>query len=155
MLCMGRCKPLGSLNSFLSYAPLSGANPVSFLVHLKEWQMAASCISPAPQQSPQVVAASARSQFGETSFTFGSQKSLMAVTVLKSFSRVQLFVTSWTVAYQPPLSLGILQARILEWIAMLSSKGSSQPRDQTQVSHTAGNSLPTDPPGKPQFKNKM
>ena len=29
-LGMGRCKPLGSLNSFLSYAPhLSGANPVS------------------------------------------------------------------------------------------------------------------------------
>ena len=28
--CLGRCKPLGSLNSFLSYAPhLSGANPVS------------------------------------------------------------------------------------------------------------------------------
>ena len=32
----------------------------------------------------------------------------------------------------------ILQARILEWIAMLSSRGSSQPRDWTQVSHTAG-----------------
>ena len=29
---------------------------------------------------------------------------------------------------------GILQARILEWVAMPSSKGSSQPRDQTQVS---------------------
>ena len=33
---------------------------------------------------------------------------------------------------------GILQARILEWVAMPSSRGSSQPRDQTQVSHTAG-----------------
>ena len=33
---------------------------------------------------------------------------------------------------------GILQARILEWIAMPSSKGSSQPRDWTQVSHIAG-----------------
>ena len=29
---------------------------------------------------------------------------------------------------------GILQARILEWVAMLSSRGSSQPRDQTRVS---------------------
>ena len=30
ILCMGRWKPLGSLNSFLSYAPLlSGTNPVS------------------------------------------------------------------------------------------------------------------------------
>ena len=31
----------------------------------------------------------------------------------------------------------ILQARILEWVAMPSSRGSSQPRDQSQVSHIA------------------
>ena len=30
---------------------------------------------------------------------------------------------------------GILQARILEWVAFPFSRGSSQPRDQTQVSH--------------------
>ena len=34
-----------------------------------------------------------------------------------------------------PLCLPALQARILEWIAVLSSKGSSQPRDQTHVSY--------------------
>ena len=33
---------------------------------------------------------------------------------------------------------GILQARILEWVAMPSSRGSSQPWDQTQVSSIAG-----------------
>ena len=33
---------------------------------------------------------------------------------------------------------GILQARILEWIAFPFSKGSSKPRDRTLVSHTAG-----------------
>ena len=33
---------------------------------------------------------------------------------------------------------GILQARILEWVSVLFSRGSSQPRDGTQVSHTAG-----------------
>ena len=33
---------------------------------------------------------------------------------------------------------GILQARILEWIAFLFSMGSSQPRDRTQVSRIAG-----------------
>ena len=39
----------------------------------------------------------------------------------------------------PPGSVhGIFQARIMEWVAMPSSRGSSQPRDQTQVSHTAG-----------------
>ena len=33
---------------------------------------------------------------------------------------------------------GILQARILEWVAFPFSRGSSQPRDRTQVSHVAG-----------------
>ena len=33
---------------------------------------------------------------------------------------------------------GILQAKILEWLAFPFSRGSSQPRDQTQVSHIAG-----------------
>jgi len=33
---------------------------------------------------------------------------------------------------------GVLQARILEWVAFPFSRGSSQPRDQTQVSHIAG-----------------
>ena len=33
---------------------------------------------------------------------------------------------------------GILQARILEWVAYPFSRGSSQPRDWTQVSHIAG-----------------
>ena len=32
---------------------------------------------------------------------------------------------------------GILQARILEWVAFPFSRGSSQPRNRTQVSHTA------------------
>ena len=33
---------------------------------------------------------------------------------------------------------GILQARILEWVAIPFCRGSSQPRDQTQVSCIAG-----------------
>ena len=32
---------------------------------------------------------------------------------------------------------GILWARVLEWVAFPFSKGSSQPRDRTQVSHIA------------------
>ena len=35
------------------------------------------------------------------------------------------------------MAYGILQARILEWVAFPFSRGSSQPRDQTQVSHIA------------------
>ena len=33
---------------------------------------------------------------------------------------------------------GIHQARILEWVAVPFSRGSSQPRDRTQVPHIAG-----------------
>ena len=33
---------------------------------------------------------------------------------------------------------GIFQARVLEWVAISFSRGSSQPRDWTQVSHIAG-----------------
>ena len=36
---------------------------------------------------------------------------------------------------------GILQARILEWVAIFFSRGSSWPRDRTQISHTAGRLL--------------
>ena len=36
---------------------------------------------------------------------------------------------------------GILQARILEWVAFPFSRGSSQPRDQTQVFCLAGRFL--------------
>ena len=59
-------------------------------------------------------------------------------------SHVRLFATPWTVAHQAPLSMGIFQARILEWVAMPSS----QRRDHIQVSCIAGN-LPSEPPGKP------
>ena len=59
-------------------------------------------------------------------------------------------VTPRTVAYQDPLSMGILQARILEWVVMPSSRGSFQPRDQTLVSHfVCGFFLPSEPPGNP------
>ena len=48
---------------------------------------------------------------------------------------------------------GVLQARILEWVAMPSSRGSTQPRDQIHVSWSPAlqvDSLPLAPPGKPQ-----
>ena len=55
---------------------------------------------------------------------------------VKSFSCVPLFVTPWTVAHQAPPS--IFQARVLEWVAISFSRGSSQSRDRTQVSGIAG-----------------
>ena len=45
---------------------------------------------------------------------------------------------------------GILQARLLEWVAFPFSRGSSQPRDQTQSPTLQADSLPAEPQGKPQ-----
>ena len=53
-------------------------------------------------------------------------------------SHMQLFVTLWTVAWPGSSVHGILQASILEWVAISYSTGSSQPRDQTQVSCIVG-----------------
>ena len=54
-----------------------------------------------------------------------------------SLSRVTLS-NPWTAARQAPLSMGILQARMQQWVAMSSSRGSSPPRDQTEVFSIAG-----------------
>ena len=42
--------------------------------------------------------------------------------MLSCFSCVQVFVTPWTVVCQAHLSMGILQATILEWAVMASSR---------------------------------
>ena len=55
----------------------------------------------------------------------------MCVCVVRHFSHVRLFAMLWTIPQQAPLSIGILQARILECVAMSSSRGSSRPRNQT------------------------
>ena len=65
----------------------------------------------------------------------------MCMYVLSRFSHVWL----WPQDYSSPGSSvhGILQTRILEWVAIFFSRGSSQPRDWTHVS------LPLAPSGKP------
>ena len=52
----------------------------------------------------------------------------------------------------PPSSSvhGIFQARILEWVAISFSRGSSQSRDQTCISCLAGRFFTTEPSGKSQ-----
>ena len=78
----------------------------------------------------------------------------MYTDVLKLPSHVQLFMTPWTVAHQAPLPMEILQTRMLEWVAMPSSRRSSQPRDQTQVSRIAGSFFTIWAPGKPMYSDK-
>ena len=65
----------------------------------------------------------------------------VCVCVLSHSVIVQLFAT----LSQAPLSMGIFQARKLEWIVMPTTKGSSQPRSPAlQV-----DSLPAELPRKP------
>ena len=50
----------------------------------------------------------------------------------KSLNHIWLFVTLWTIVH------GILQGRILEWVAYPFSSVSSQSRNRTRVSYIAG-----------------
>ena len=49
-------------------------------------------------------------------------------------SCIELFVTPWPVACQAPLFMGFPKARILEWVAISSFRGYSQPRNRTGIS---------------------
>ena len=59
-------------------------------------------------------------------------------------------MTPWTIVPRAPLSVGILQARILEGVARPSSRGYSRPRDLA----LQADSLLSEPPGKQTYKLK-
>ena len=50
----------------------------------------------------------------------------LSACTLSCFSHVWICVTLWTIACQPPLSMGV---RTLEWVASPPSRGSSRPKD--------------------------
>ena len=75
----------------------------------------------------------------------------ICVHVFSHFSHVRFFVTLWSVAHRAPLSMGFFQIRILEWVSIPSSKGSSQARIQNCTSCTVGRFFTTEPLGKPEF----
>ena len=72
-----------------------------------------------------------------------------AVAAVSSLSRVQFFCNSMD--YSPPgfFVHGILQARILEWVDISFSRGSSWSRDWTCIPCLAGGFFASEPPGKP------
>ena len=79
---------------------------------------------------------------------------LQLACMLSHVSRVQLFATLWTIVHQAPLFMGILQARILKWVAMLSSRGSSLTQGSNMcllhlLHWQVGFFLPLVPHGKP------
>ena len=71
------------------------------------------------------------------------------VWVLSHFSCVQLFVTLWPVAHQALLSMEFSRQEYWSRVAMLSSMGSSQPRDHTCISCIASAFFTAEPLGKP------
>ena len=88
-----------------------------------------------------------RGLMAAASFVYSELVCLLA----RVLSRVRLSATPWNVACQSPLS-GTSQAGILEWGAMPSSRGSSDPGIQPRslVSPPlAGGFFTTKPPGKP------
>ena len=74
-------------------------------------------------------------------FDFNEYNIFIRMCFAELLSHVWLFVTPWTIACQAPLSMGILQTRILEWVAIPFSKVSSWPRGRGQVSRIAGGFL--------------
>ena len=62
---------------------------------------------------------------------------------------VRLFATLWTLARQAPLFLGILQARILEWVAMSSPGDLPNPGIKPKSPAWQADSSPSEPPEKP------
>ena len=84
-------------------------------------------------------------------------------THMRALSLVQLFATPWTIAHRTIAHRnysssvhGIPQARKPEWAVISCSRGSSQPRDQTQVSSVpciGRDSFP--PPGSPPITNSL
>ena len=67
----------------------------------------------------------------------------------ESISCIRLFATPWTVARQAPPSMGILQARILEWVAMPFFRVLPSPGIEPRSPALQAASLPFEPPGKP------
>ena len=60
------------------------------------------------------------------------------VCMLVHFSRVQLFVTLWTIAHQSPLSMGFSRQEYWRRLSCPPPGESSQLRDRTQLSRIAG-----------------
>ena len=78
-----------------------------------------------------------RREFGETASFFHSYKSYKSCVHVCAKSRQSCPTLCSPLGCSLPGSCvhGILQTRILEWIAIPSSRGSSQPRDQTHISY--------------------
>ena len=72
----------------------------------------------------------------------------LSFAVVYLLSRAQLFCYPMDCSLSGSSVHGISQARILEWVAISSSQGSSWPRDQSFISYISGGFFTTEPPSK-------
>ena len=68
---------------------------------------------------------------------------------VKSLSRVQLFATPWTVAYQAPLVMGFSRQEYWSELPFLSPGDLPKPGIEPGSPALQTDALPSEPPGKP------
>ena len=86
---------------------------------------------------------------GNVSGVQGSSYAVVVVVVVKPLSNVELLCDTM---YCSPLGSsvqGIPQARIMQWVAISFSRGSSWPRDWICISYIVGRFYTSEQPGKP------
>ena len=72
----------------------------------------------------------------------------------KSLSRVQLFVTPWTIAYQVPPSMGFSRQEYWSGLPFPSPGDLPNPGIEPRSPTLQADSLPSEPPGKPHVWGK-
>ena len=72
-------------------------------------------------------------------------------TEVKSLSRVRLFATPWTVAYQAPLSMGFSKQECWSGLPFPSPGDLPDPGIEPGSPSLQADALPSEPPGKPQI----
>ena len=86
------------------------------------------------------------------SYCCGGSSSHLQIVKWKSLSFVWVFVDPMD-CRPPGCSIhGIFQARILQWVATSSSRGSPQPRDKRWCPASQADSLPSESPGMPTMR---
>ena len=71
---------------------------------------------------------------------------------MKSLSRVQLFVTPWTVAYQAPPSMEFSRQEYWSGLPFPSPRNLPDPGIEPGSPTLRADALPSEPPGKPEVK---
>ena len=77
---------------------------------------------------------------------------------VKSLIHVQLFATPWDCSLPGSSVHGIFQARVLEWVAISFSRGSSNPGIEPRSPTLQADALPSEPPGldpKPDTEHRL